>query len=419
MKAWCCLSEVKRRVLSFAGQITKVSLRYYRNDDIVIISLIHFMKKFLFDIVLDKENICNLQGDRRFLSERVSQGKRIVFYGRRNTGKTSLVKSILIPQFYSSNKKGLVVFADFMGVKSIEQINSRLKFGLEKALNVAQPTKGFLKNLATAIKGVRPTFTLDPVTGSPIFSLGLVDDQKDIDLKSLFEQISFYHKKKKALIIMDEFQDISFVPEAEGIIRNILQNLPGDLPVLILGSKKHLLAKIFSSPDSPLAGWGIYREISTISTKDYHKYIEERFEPYGLKIDLGLTRFIQDQVQNIPESINILCEQILRNYASKKTKVTEKMVFQSLRKIAEERSGFYEERLLRYTEKERRFFTVMAKLEPVTAPNSKLFLQKTNLSPGGNRPILQRLEAEAAIYRASCGYVLSDPLLAYYLRMSR
>lgn len=375
------------------------------------------MKKFLFDVVLKAENICNLQEDRRFLNRQVAEGKRVVFYGRRNTGKTSLAKNVVIPAFSSKNRKSLVLFTDFMGVQSMEQISARLQRALEQAINAIQPAKTFLKNLARTIKGVRPTFTLDPVTGSPVFSLGLSENEKNIDLKTLFEQIGLYHKEKKALIVIDEFQDISLVPEAEGMIRDALQNLPGDLPVVILGSKKHLLANIFSSPKSPLAGWGVYREISAISTRDFHQYIMERYDPYGLQIDLSVTRFVQEQVQNIPESINILCEHILRSHAGKKKKITEQMVLESLRACTEERSGFYEERLLRYTEKERRFLVVMAKLEPVATPNSKVFLQKTNLSPGGNLPMLQRLEAEAVIYRTDKGYVLSDPLLAYYLRI--
>lgn len=375
------------------------------------------MKKFLFDVILDAENICNLEEDRRFLNRHAAEGKRVVFYGRRNTGKTSLVKSVVIPEFSSKNTKSLIVFVDFMGVQSMEQISSRLQRALEQAIQAIQPTKVFLKNLATTIQGVRPTLTLDPVTGSPTFSFGLAEGEKNIDLRALFEQIGYYHKEKKTLIVMDEFQDISFVPEAEGILRGVLQNLPGDLPVLVLGSKKHLLANIFSAPKSPLAGWGIYREISAISTKDFHQYILERYQPYHLQIDLSIARFIQEQVQNIPEAVNILCEHILRTYAGKKKKVTEEMVRASLRGCTEERSGFYEERLLRYTEKERRFLVVMAKLEPVATPNSKQFLQKTNLSPGGNLPILQRLESEAVIYRTDRGYVLSDPLLAYYLRI--
>src|SRR3989338_9932558 len=103
------------------------------------------MKKFLFDVVLDAENICNLQEDRRFLSQQVLAGKRIVFYGRRNTGKTSLVKSIVIPTFFSKHKKGLTVFADLMGVQSMEQISSRLQRALEQGINAIQPTKTFLK----------------------------------------------------------------------------------------------------------------------------------------------------------------------------------------------------------------------------------------------------------------------------------
>jgi hypothetical protein len=375
------------------------------------------MKKFVFDIVLDEENICNLQHDRRQLIDDAHCGKRIVFYGRRNTGKTSLVKSVVIPAYQAKHKNGLIVFVDLMGVKTMSQINARFCVAFEQAVSQVKPAKSFMVNLGKAIKGIRPNLTLDPITGSPTFSLGLSENKSVLDIKGLFKQIGVYHQKNSALIVMDEFQDVSFVDEAQGLLRDALQNLPADLPVIVLGSKKHLLSEIFSDPRAPLAGWGTYHEISSISAKDYHQYILERFRPHALSLALEETEFILELLQNVPEAVNILCDQILRKYAGSTAAITSQKILEALRRVVEERQGFFEERLSRFTEKERSFLVTLSKREPEVFPHGKDFLRAVNLSPGGNRPILQRLESEAIIYKTPKGYVLSDPILANYLRI--
>lgn len=116
------------------------------------------MKQFLFDIVLEKENICNLQKDLAFLWEEIINGGHVVFSGRRNTGKTSLVKNVLIPKFRSKNKKGLVVFVDFMGARNLDQVSQRIAFAFEQGIAQINPSKIFLKSLVSALKSVRPTF---------------------------------------------------------------------------------------------------------------------------------------------------------------------------------------------------------------------------------------------------------------------
>ena len=43
--------------------------------------------------------------------------------------------------------------------------------------------------------------------------------------------MGLYHKEASALLVIDEFQDISEVDEAEALFRNALQHLPADFSV--------------------------------------------------------------------------------------------------------------------------------------------------------------------------------------------
>ena len=194
--------------------------------------------------------------------------------------------------------------------------------------------------------------------------------------------------------------------------------MPDDLPVVILGSKKHLLSKIFGDPSAPLSGWGVHCEVSAISTKEYHSYINERFSPLGLEISIEDTKFLQDLVQNIPECVNIVCDKIMRQ-SNGPNNVTKENIMFAFKKVVDERRAVFEERNSRFTEKEETFLTVLAKMEPVKQPNGKSFLRRVNLSPGGNGPIISRLENEAIIYKTVAGYVVNDPLYAEFLRIYR
>ena len=84
------------------------------------------------------------------------------------------------------------------------------------------------------------------------------------------------------LIVLDEFQDIAFIPEAQGLFRQVLQELK-EIPVVFLGSKKHILSDLFAKPRAPLANTGEDLEFLPIPYNEYHSYILERFKPKKIK----------------------------------------------------------------------------------------------------------------------------------------
>jgi len=51
------------------------------------------IKRFIFDRLVDRENICGLEKQRSQINKLVKQRQNIVLYAKRNYGKTSLVKN--------------------------------------------------------------------------------------------------------------------------------------------------------------------------------------------------------------------------------------------------------------------------------------------------------------------------------------
>ncbi|MEK9727018.1 MAG: hypothetical protein VW397_02800, partial [Candidatus Margulisiibacteriota bacterium] len=91
------------------------------------------MKQFLFDCIVDKKNICGMTEEVRSIEQIIDKGRNVVIYGPRNYGKTSLVKSVVIPNFKKKNKKTLTVCIDFMGVLTLEDIFKKIINGFEFA----------------------------------------------------------------------------------------------------------------------------------------------------------------------------------------------------------------------------------------------------------------------------------------------
>ena len=55
--------------------------------------------KFKFDELLNTDEICNLKSEADFLRKAVSRNEKVVVYGRRNMGKTSLLKNVIAEEF--------------------------------------------------------------------------------------------------------------------------------------------------------------------------------------------------------------------------------------------------------------------------------------------------------------------------------
>ncbi|MEI6398447.1 MAG: hypothetical protein WCO71_06740, partial [Pseudomonadota bacterium] len=268
--------------------------------------------------------------------------------GKRNTGKTSLVKSRIISQFQKKNPKALVVFVDLMGVKTLDQISARFQSAFEHSISRLNPTATFIKKLGQSIRNLRPTIGIDSLTGQPEFSLGVEPNNAPIHFSSIIKEIGNYHKEHRGLLVIDEFQDVHSVDEAEALFRNALQQLPADLPVIAMGSKKHILAKIFAAPKAPLAGWGRQIEISTISPEDYAPYFNERLNPVGCTIDELLMDCLIHEMGGIPEAINLIGDWWQRHCAGV-GRLTQQHIFLAVAGVVEERHSLFLEHLKFYT----------------------------------------------------------------------
>lgn len=369
--------------------------------------------KFKFDELLNKDEICNLKSEADFLRKAVSRNEKVVVYGRRNMGKTSLLKNVIAEEFAAKHPEAFIMFADFMEVKSIESIENRIQTAFSEAFSKSFPAKNFIKALQKFLAGIKPIVEIDPVSGATSLRLSSQDSSGPPSMSKLFniirEKIS---KEKETLIILDEFQDISLVPEAAGLLREEFQKFK-NTPILILGSKKHLLSRMFAMPNAPFADFGVDLEFKPIPYEEYHMYILERLKPSKLTITLEVSRYLQDQLLRLPEPINIVGSYIVNNHQNRE--VTPEIIQESIVEIIASRRERFESLMATLSNSEEKVLVAFSRKGPVKEVTGVDFLSSVSLSHGTVRTVVLKLEDKGILERTENGLAIANPLLHSFL----
>ncbi len=372
--------------------------------------------QFVYDTLLEEDEICGLFEERNSIFQHINNGHKLKIYGKRNTGKTSVLKNVIIPKWIKEHPKGICLYSDLMSVFSIDQISELLTVAFNKGYTKTFGLKSTLGALVKTLKDLRPSATVK-ADGKLAISFITEDGEKLIHFSRIFENIAILNRKKNIpfLIVLDEFQQIHHVQGAEALLRDSFQNLPSSIPVVVMGSKFHVLSEIFSRPDAPFANWGFTVELKDIPYSTFHEYIEERFTTRKLKLSLDDSIYLQDESFRCPETINRICAYIMLKNQNKTIGIKE--INESIRSLIETSQSQFEELLSNFTLEETAVIRAFANKKCVTSPTGKDFVNLTGLSAPGVNKILKRLVDKSVVSRQDSPkmFFLSNPLLYHYL----
>jgi hypothetical protein len=374
------------------------------------------MKRFIFDRLVDSENICNLVKEQDALRRLVQRGAKVVVYAPRNYGKTSVIKNVIIEEFRQRHKRCFVFFADLLSVRSLESLTVRLRTAFEHSFAESFPVRNILESAKHFLAALRPELSIDSLTGSPSLSLRISDDPAGQTILSIFRHVRGIVGELPGLIVLDEFQDLAHIDEAPGIFRSSFEEI-ASAPIIVLGSKRHLLAPLFAKSEAPLNGWGTDLEFSPIPYDEFHTYLQDRFQQNGLIITFDNAKYLQNLMQRVPEAVNRLGQQIMDVYTDRE--IGRDVVAASLIQLLENRESRYETYLEQFSSTEGKVLIALAKETVVAHPQSKKFLSSASLSARAVGQIINRLMDRGVAEKIDQGYRLSDPLLAAYLRYYR
>ena len=372
------------------------------------------MKRFIFDSILDEENICNLEKEKHKIMKGVDNGLKLLVYGKRNMGKTSLVKNVIAKSWLRRESSGFFMYVDLMGVKQLSQISERMTIAFTEAYNDCFKMKSVFNNMLKIITGIKPSIELDE-KGYPKLSFGIVGGEKIRPFTDILKQLDLiYASNIPIFLVLDEFQDIALIDEAEALFRNGLEHIDSRIPVVISGSKQHLLNRIFARPKAPFFNWGTHVYFEAINYHEYWQYMDERFNQEGFRILFENAVYLQDKMSRMPEAINRLCFALLFHDIPN-GEITKEDINLGLSEVVSDRRNEPEIYLSGFTASEQKVIVNLAKMEPVLHPQGKDFIKSINLTAPGVRKIMMKLEDETVVYKEEAGYILADPLLKQHI----
>ncbi len=246
------------------------------------------------DLALD-EAFTDREEELHELVSDMRNGQNVLVFAPRRYGKSSLV---LRAAQLAEARKALVGYCDLMKTPTKE----RLAAALAKTIytDIASPVGHAFERAADLFRGlrVRPSMEVDPQDGSLRFGFQPGRRKGDIDetIERLLELVGELaaERKRRVVMVFDEFQEvIALDGRYPNLMRAVFQTQP-EVSHVYLGSKRHLLERIFNDKNEPFWRSAKQLELGLISPEKFAPFLRDRFAATGKGIDeLALGRLLE------------------------------------------------------------------------------------------------------------------------------
>ena len=230
---------------------------------------------FQYGSVVTEEAFCNRKKEIADLHRAIENSQKLFLYSERRLGKTSLVKLVLarLPR-----KSFLSVYVDLWPTDSeasfvttlARAITESLSTSLEKSLDTA---RGLFAHLT-------PSLTVDD-DGKPLVTFGIAKrSYVEQELEEVLATPEIVSRKgpRHVVIVFDEFQRITDYRTdlVERKLRSIIQ-MHTHVSYLFLGSRKHIIQRMFLEKGRPLYRSATHYPIHPIDAREWAPFIRARF----------------------------------------------------------------------------------------------------------------------------------------------
>jgi len=253
------------------------------------------LNPFLFGDLALGEAFTDREDELRELVADMRNGQNVLVFAPRRYGKSSLV---LRAAQLAIERRALVAYCDLMKTPTKERLAAALARTIYADL--ASPVGHALERAADLFRGlrVRPSMEVDPEDGSLRFGFQPGRRRSDIDetIERLLELVGelAVERKRRVVLIFDEFQEIlALDPRFPNLMRAVFQTQP-EVSHLYLGSKRHLLERIFSDRNEAFWRSAKQLEIGLIPPEKFAPFVRDRFAATGKGTDeLALARLLE------------------------------------------------------------------------------------------------------------------------------
>jgi uncharacterized protein len=363
--------------------------------------------------VVQRQDFCNRDKEIRDLLRYARNGDNIILFSPRRYGKSSLIRIVL----ELLEKEGfLTVYVDLFPISSEQDFISRFSSSVLKGIGKGVNPRTLGDKIGNLFKRLIPSIDVRPDG----YSLSVKFDQTGetgLLLEDLMEGLYAHVKKKKlrACIALDEFQEITELPQSkkiEGILRSHIQ-FHKEIAYFYVGSRRRILNDMFLNKGRPFYKSAFSYILKEIVKEDFVSHIEKKFRETGKICPSDVAATIYDVVRGYPYYVQKQAS-ILWDMTTKKCDA--EMIKEAHRILVNMEAIDFEGIWSGLTLIQRAVLKAIAK-EPTPSPYGREFLERHRLSIGGTQRAMKILFSRDLVEKGDKNiYRLTDPVMETWLR---
>jgi uncharacterized protein len=360
---------------------------------------------FVYSHPVAPDQIIDRDAETRELLKAAVGGHYVRLYGPRKYGKTSLLRRVLVE---GERDEGLIpILVDLYGVLSVADVAIRFERAYARQLKgkVRARIEEFLQStglgLSLGALGISARLQVEP-RSDPLPALHAL-----LDLPLRLEEGGGF----RALIVLDEFQDITKVREMDALIRSHIQFQGEVASFVFAGSEPGLMRELFEDGDRPLYGQAVPMRLRRLVDADIADYIIARFRESGRNVGEALNPLLA-AAKGHPQRAMLLAHRLWAVVEPGGTATLTDWTAAHAASLAELQPEFdaHWRRLSTNAQK-----ALRAVVTGDGSPFQRRVLEQLDLHKSTARAALQALVTNATVEQAAENYALVDPLFAEWI----
>ena len=353
---------------------------------------------------------CDREEETRKLVSALENGRNVTLAAPRRIGKTGLIHNVF-HQVRNSGDDIICIYVDIFPTRCLADFVHLLG----KAVFEAVQSQGerLLSKVMTLLGSCRPAISIDPLTGSPNFSIDIAPSMEEKTLSDIFDCLE--KSDTPVYIAIDEFQQVASYPESgtEAMLRSRIQFMH-NVHFIFSGSQQHLIYEMFLSAKRPFYNSTQIMTLTTIPLESYYKFAESLFAEGGRTIDMSQFKFIYDSFEGHTWYVQTILNRLYESGGD----VTEReQVTDAIRTIVRENTMVYQSTIAMLPDKQLQVLKALAKEGKTATPNKGSFIQKYSLKAASSvSSALTSLVDKELVYRSQEGYSVYDRFMEIWLR---
>lgn len=290
---------------------------------------------FLLTGYVSPKYFCDREEETDRLISALVNGRNITLVSPRRMGKTGLISHAFY-RMRAEHRNVACYYVDLYQTDSLTSLVTKFADAVLGTLDTRQEKT--VKRVASFFKSLRPTISMNPITGDSSFSVSV---RPELAAHSLVEIFGYMERSgMNCFVAFDEFQTIADYADkhVEALLRSHIQRL-SSVHFVFSGSQRHVLESMFATASRPFYQSTQTMPLREINSEAYYLFAKEKFASHGQSIAKATFDYLYNKLAGHTWYVQMLLNRL---YESGNAEIGREGVDTMLATITQENEATYQ-----------------------------------------------------------------------------